>query len=167
MVTGEAGVVRPAAHRHPYLGGHQHLVPAAAQDLAQDLLGQAAGVHVGGVDEVDPGVQAHVHLAAGAVAYQRFGTDDRAVDHTQVTDGRALADLGHRVVAPVQHRPVLDVRSAAHDDRPEIGAQHRPYQTEASASTRTSPTRVAVGAIHAPGLTSGSRPSKANSGTRL
>ena len=32
---------------------------------------------------------------------------------------------------------------------------------EASASTRTSPTRVAVGAIHAPGLTSGSRPSKA------
>ena len=62
----------------------------------------------------------------GAVAHQRFGTDDRAVDDAQVTDGRAPADLGHRVVAPVQHRPVLDVRSAAHDDRPEIGPQHRP-----------------------------------------
>jgi len=53
-VTGEAGVVRSAAHRHPDLGGHKHLVPAALQDLAQDLLGQAAGVDVGRVDEVDP-----------------------------------------------------------------------------------------------------------------
>jgi hypothetical protein len=41
-----------------------------------------------------------------------------------------------------------------------------PYQTEASASTRTSPTSVAVGAIQACGLTSGLRPSKANSGIR-
>jgi hypothetical protein len=39
-----------------------------------------------------------------------------------------------------------------------------PYQTEASASTCTSPTRVAVGAIHAFGLTTGLRPSKENSG---
>ena len=50
---------------------------------------------------------------------------------------------------------------------PKSARSTAPYQTEASASTRTSPTRVAVGAIHAPGLTSGSRPSKANSGTRL
>ena len=41
-----------------------------------------------------------------------------------------------------------------------------PYQTDASGSTRTSPIRVAVGAIHAPGLTAGSRPSKANRGIR-
>ena len=62
----------------------------------------------------------------GSVAHQRLGTDDRAVDDAQVTDGRALADLGHRVVAAVQHRTVLDVGPAAHQDRPEIGPQDRP-----------------------------------------
>ena len=31
-----------------------------------------------------------------------------------------------QVGAPVQHRPILDVRSAADEDRPEIGPQHRP-----------------------------------------
>src|SRR5579859_8131039 len=50
---------------------------------------------------------------------------------------------------------------------PKSARSTAPYQMEASASTRTSPTRVAVGAIQAPGLTSGSRPSKANSGIRL
>jgi len=60
----------------------------------------------------------------GAVADQRFGPDDGAVDHAQVTDGRALADLGHRVGAAVQHRTILDVRAAAHQDRAEIGAEH-------------------------------------------
>src|SRR6185312_14438149 len=30
------------------------------------------------------------------------------------------------VAAPVQHRPILDVRSPPHDDRPEVGAQHGP-----------------------------------------
>src|SRR6185312_6902667 len=49
---------------------------------------------------------------------------------------------------------------------PKSARSTAPYQTEASASTRTSPTRVAVGAIQAPGLTCGSRPSKANSGIR-
>ena len=39
-----------------------------------------------------------------------------------------------------------------------------PYQTDASSSTRTSPTRVAVGAIQAVGLTVGATPSNENSG---
>jgi hypothetical protein len=43
-----------------------------------------------------------------------------------VADRRALADLGDRVVAAVQHRTILDVRAAAHQDRPEIGPQDRP-----------------------------------------
>jgi hypothetical protein len=34
-----------------------HLVAHAAQQLADDLLRLAVGVHVGGVDEVDPGIQ--------------------------------------------------------------------------------------------------------------
>src|ERR1700690_3108283 len=47
---------------------------------------------------------------------------------------------------------------------PKSARSTAPYQIEASASTRTSPTRVAVGAIHASGLTWGSRPSKLKSG---
>ena len=62
----------------------------------------------------------------GTVADQRLGMDDAAVHHAQVTNGRALADLGDRVVAAVQHRPILDVRALADDNRPEIGPQHGP-----------------------------------------
>jgi hypothetical protein len=61
----------PSPHRHPHLGGQQYPVPAAVEHLADDLLGQAAGVDVGGVDEVDPGVQAHVHLPPGLVCAGR------------------------------------------------------------------------------------------------
>jgi O-acetylserine/cysteine efflux transporter len=42
VVARQPGVVRAATHAHPDLGGHEHPVPAAAQDLAEDLLGQAA-----------------------------------------------------------------------------------------------------------------------------
>jgi hypothetical protein len=41
-----------------------------------------------------------------------------------VADGGALADLGHRVVASVQYRTVLDVGAAPDDDRAEVGAEH-------------------------------------------
>jgi hypothetical protein len=37
----------------------------AAQHLADDFLGLAVGVDVGGIDQVDPGVQAPVHLPPG------------------------------------------------------------------------------------------------------
>src|SRR6185437_4798209 len=60
----------------------------------------------------------------GAVADQRFGADDATVHNAQVADGGALTDLGHRVVAAVQHRTVLDVRAAPDDDRAEVGAEH-------------------------------------------
>ncbi len=49
---------------------------------------------------------------------------------------------------------------------PKSARSTAPYQMDASASTRTSPTRMAVGAIHAAGLTSGARPSNSNSGIR-
>ena len=48
--------------------------------------------------------------------------------------------------------------------RPKSARSTTPYQTEAPASTTTSPTSVAVGAIHASGCTWGERPSKENSG---
>ena len=50
--------------------------------------------------------------------------------------------------------------------RPKSARSTAPYQMDASASTCTSPTRVAVGAIQAAGLTVGARPSKENSGIR-
>jgi hypothetical protein len=49
---------------------------------------------------------------------------------------------------------------------PKSARNTAPYQTEASSSTRTSPTRVAVGAIHAVAATRGSWPSNANNGIR-
>jgi hypothetical protein len=40
-----------------HLRGQHDIVPATAQGLADDLLRLSRRVHVGGVDEVDPGVQ--------------------------------------------------------------------------------------------------------------
>src|SRR3954452_2324529 len=48
--------------------------------------------------------------------------------------------------------------------RPKSARRTAPYQTDAPASTSTSPTRVAVGAIQASGCTCGDRPSNENSG---
>ena len=50
---------------------------------------------------------------------------------------------------------------------PKSARSTAPYQTEASSSTVTSPTSVAVVAIQALALTRGERPSKANIGIRL
>jgi hypothetical protein len=75
VMAGEAGVVRPGAHRHAGLGGDQDAVAAFPDRRAEDLLRHAAGVHVGRVDEVDAAVEAHVDLADGAgdvgVAHER------------------------------------------------------------------------------------------------
>ena len=52
-----AAVVGVLAHRHEELGGEHDVVAAALERLADDLFGLAGRVDVGGVDEVDPGVQ--------------------------------------------------------------------------------------------------------------
>ena len=52
-----AAVVGVVVHRDVDLGRQHDVVAAALERLADDLLGLAGGVHVGGVDEVDPGVQ--------------------------------------------------------------------------------------------------------------
>jgi hypothetical protein len=49
-----------------------------ATHLAQDLLGQAGRVDIGGVDQVDPRVQAHVHLAPGLVDIGRTDVRETA-----------------------------------------------------------------------------------------
>ena len=52
-----AAVVRVLVHRHTELRGQHDIVATALERLADDLLRLAGGVDVGGVDEVDPGVQ--------------------------------------------------------------------------------------------------------------
>jgi hypothetical protein len=48
--------VRSLSHGIGELGREHDVVPAALQRLADDLLGLAEGIHVGRVDQVDPGV---------------------------------------------------------------------------------------------------------------
>ncbi len=54
---GVASLVGIVAHRRRTLGREDDVVAAPLERLADDLFGLAAGVHVGGVDEVDPRVQ--------------------------------------------------------------------------------------------------------------
>ena len=54
---GVAPLVGVIAHRACTLGRQDDVVAASLERLAHDLFGLAAGVRVGGVDEVDPGVQ--------------------------------------------------------------------------------------------------------------
>ena len=65
MVAGEAGVVRSRAGREPRLRGDENAVAAAGERFAEDLLGEAIGIDVGSVDEVDAGVEALVDLPGG------------------------------------------------------------------------------------------------------
>jgi len=62
----EPGVVGAVAHRHARLCGDEDAVAASLERLADELLGQAGRVDVGGVDQVDARVEAAVDLAAGA-----------------------------------------------------------------------------------------------------
>jgi hypothetical protein len=52
-----AAPVRVLAHRHRDLRRQDDVVTATLERLADDLLRLAAGVDVGGVDDVDPGVE--------------------------------------------------------------------------------------------------------------
>jgi hypothetical protein len=55
-----AAAVGAFAHREVDLGGEHDVVTSTPQRLADDLLGLARGVHIGGVDEVDPLVEGRV-----------------------------------------------------------------------------------------------------------
>src|SRR5213080_3582276 len=52
-----AAAVGVVAHRHVELRGEDNVVAAALEGLADDLLGLAGAIDVGGVDEVDAGVE--------------------------------------------------------------------------------------------------------------
>jgi len=118
------------------LGVVVHPLSRARGELANDSRGDPGGEHaIGDLHprrhrraRGDQGVTADDRAVehGRAVADQRLEADDRSVHHAQVPDRRSLADLGCRVPAPVQDGAVLDIRSAPHDDRAEVGPQHRP-----------------------------------------
>ena len=85
MVARQAFVVRPAADPHARFGGDQQVVLAlAAERLADDLLRQAVRIDIGGVDEVDAGVDARVDHPLG---FGKIAVADRCE--------RACAAEGH------------------------------------------------------------------------
>ena len=98
------GVVRAVAHRETDLGRQQDVVALVADGLAQDLLGTAPGVHVGGVEQVHPGVEAHGDLLLGPV--QVDGADPLEAtagaephgsqrQHGHIQTGRSQASIFH------------------------------------------------------------------------
>ena len=96
---------RPGRHVEVALGGQDDLVaPAACEGLGDDLLALAGGVHVGGVDEVDAGVERLVDDADAvvvigvAVAAEHHGAEARRGD---AHAGTAEDAMGHdRTVPP-------------------------------------------------------------------
>ena len=58
--AGAALVVALVAHRHERLGGEHDVVAPSGDGGADHLLGLAAAVHVGRIDQVDPGVEGGV-----------------------------------------------------------------------------------------------------------
>ena len=94
--------VRVLAHRGEELRREDDVVAAAVERLADDLLRLARRVHVGGVDEVDPGVEAAVDDPRALVV---VGLAPRAEHHGAEA---VLADLD----------PGASERSHAHDPYP-------------------------------------------------
>ena len=88
-------------------GEHHALAPSAGQRLAEDLLRLAGGVAVGGVDEVDPGVQRLVDDPDRVVV---IGVAEGAEHH------RAQAQLADRDAGASQ-------RSVFHGESPCVGRE--------------------------------------------
>jgi hypothetical protein len=66
MVARQPLVVDAITHREARLGGDEQAAAAPFHGLAEDFLGAAARVDIGGVDDIDPGVDADVELALRA-----------------------------------------------------------------------------------------------------
>ena len=129
-------MVRVVVHRHGHLRRQHDVVAAALERLADDLLGLAGGVDVGGVDEVDPGVQRAVddadrvvvvgvapgaehHRAEAELRDLDAGASERAVVHGVVlgvvddlrvrlqAELRGVGAAAHALVERVDRRDLL------------------------------------------------------------
>ena len=98
-----ATLVGVIAHRHVDLAGEHHVFAlAAGQRLADNRLGLAGGVHVGGVDEVDPGVQRAVDDPDALVVVLGAPLAEHHRTEAQLADPDAVRPRMRRsIVAPV------------------------------------------------------------------
>src|SRR5207245_7604085 len=87
---GIASLVRSFPHLAVDLGRENHFVSAILQGLADDLFRAALAVHVGGVDEIDAGVE---RLVDHADAFVFVGVAPRAEHHGPETQ-RAYLHTG-------------------------------------------------------------------------
>jgi hypothetical protein len=110
VVARGAQVVRPVTHRTVQLGGQQDLAAARPDRLAEDLLGQARGVDIRGIEEIDPALEADVHhprclvdsdrahagVAARAAERHRPQCQSRHPQAAASQESRAGSGLSHR-----------------------------------------------------------------------
>ena len=111
--AGEAAIVRALAHRKARLGRDQHAgLALRSHRLAEQLFGPAAGIDIGGVDQIDAGVGDDVDQPAHFV--ERDVADFGEVSLAAEGHGahRQHRDLEARIAQlPVFHRPLLARRS--------------------------------------------------------
>ena len=88
-----ATMIGPVVHRHEELRRQHDIVATPLQGLTDDLLRHTAGIHVGGVDEVDPGIEGAVNDADGVGA---------VVVAPRPEHHRAQAQRAHRYPGPAQ-----------------------------------------------------------------
>src|SRR3954451_478831 len=98
---GVAETVHVVAHPAVELGGEDDVVATALERLADDRLGLAVGVDVGGVDEVDAGVEGAaddpdaVGVVGVAVAAEHHGAEGQRADlEAGPAEGSVLAHAG-------------------------------------------------------------------------
>jgi hypothetical protein len=88
-------VVGVLAERHAELRGEHHvLAPSAGERLADDQLRLTPGVGIGGVDEIDSGVQRAVNDLDSVVVVGVAGGAEHHRAEAQLADGDAGASQG-------------------------------------------------------------------------
>jgi hypothetical protein len=65
MMAGGADLVGTVAHLKCRFGGDQDRIAPPGDGLAQNLLGRAFGIHVGGIEEIDSSFQANIYEVCG------------------------------------------------------------------------------------------------------
>jgi len=75
VIARQPGVVGTVAHRHPRLGGQEHIVATSGDRLPENLLRHPGRIHVCRVEQVDACVEAERDLLLRAVD---IGRADRA-----------------------------------------------------------------------------------------
>ena len=93
--AGARGVVRQ------HLGDEEHLVAAAGDGLADDALGGAVAVHLGGVDVVHAEIEAAAQRRDGRAAVAVFDVPGALADHRHVAAGRSEPVVSHGRSAPI------------------------------------------------------------------